>query len=481
MRILALLVLTACAADEASVATPLAGCPQRSYVLHVPAGYNSARAYPLMVSYHGSGGTGAGQETKTGFDAIADAYGFFVAYPDAVNGQWNSNLADACNDFAATEDMLAAIEHGYHIDASRIYASGFSEGGGMTQDLACEMPGQFAGYADVSADLHPTQEAACTSAVPSTYLVFHGTADPCSPYYGGDGGCGSGTVSALETAQFWAKEDSCFAPNSTPLAIPIKHTGLPGTSVSVQSWGLCASHGSVAFYTIANGGHTWPGGIDHNALAGATTTDLDASDVIWQQLSGDAPRFGPHGLGTLTAPATCIADTTGLCSASVAWATPVPWAQLAQPETVQVTVSVDGGAPLLFACGAGAFAQTASWIQPGHAYTFAAYQAASCDPNAARSAPMSTATIAGQWPATGLGQLAVTSNDNVVWATRYSTLPVDIYVAVDGGAATLFASGTGSFKQQAPWIAAGHAYTFSAYIAGSLGVPIASLSFIAGG
>ena len=382
MRTFALLLaLTACAADETSTTAPLANCPRRTYVVHAPAGYDASRTYPLMISYHGSGGTGTGQETKTGFDAIADAYGFFVAYPDAINGVWNSDLADPCNDFPATQQMIGAIEHAYAIDPSRIYASGFSEGAGFTQDLACEMPGQFAGYAAVSANLHAAQETACTAAVPSTYLVFHGTADPCSPYGGGDGGCGNNTVSALATAQFWAGEDKCFGANSSPLAWPIDHTGPAGTSVSVQSWGLCAPHASVAFYTIANGGHTWPGGINNNPLGGATTTDIDASDVIWRKLSGDSQRFGPHGLGLLTASFTALA-----------WATPIAWADLAQPETIAVFASIDNGPEQLFACGTTSFVKKLN-IPSGHSFTFSAYQVAACDPNAVRSQPIATTGV----------------------------------------------------------------------------------------
>jgi polyhydroxybutyrate depolymerase len=46
----------------------------------------------------------------------------------------------------------------------------------------------------------------------------------------------------------------------------------------------CAGGVSVALYTVAGGGHAWPGG-EHplpGRIVGRTSRDFDASEVIWR-------------------------------------------------------------------------------------------------------------------------------------------------------------------------------------------------------
>ncbi|TEX51962.1 MAG: hypothetical protein B7C55_02850, partial [Actinomycetales bacterium mxb001] len=55
---------------------------ERSYRLFVPAGL-TGRA-PLLLALHGGLGSGVQFETNSGFDGLATANGFIVAYPDGV-------------------------------------------------------------------------------------------------------------------------------------------------------------------------------------------------------------------------------------------------------------------------------------------------------------------------------------------------------------------------------------------------------------
>ena len=43
------------------------------------------------------------------------------------------------------------------------------------------------------------------------------------------------------------------------------------------------AHADVVLYTVAGGGHTWPGGHPLPAfITGPTTDDIDATRVIWE-------------------------------------------------------------------------------------------------------------------------------------------------------------------------------------------------------
>lgn len=261
------------------------GGAKRSYILHIPTGYTTGKKYPLMLSYHGDGGTGKGQEEKTGFDAIADANGFLVAYPDSNptyrdGKQWM--LAGSGNDIEFSKALIAAIEAKYTIDSSRVYVSGFSMGAGMAQAMACAATSLVAGLGYSSNELGPAKAEQCHPSVPIAVVAFHGTADPVSNYNGGNYK-GGNTYSAQQTAQFWATADGCPA---TPATTQIPDTLSDGSKVTdtKQTWSPCKGGTSVTFYTIEGGGHAWPGSSDVGKY-GPASTRVDASQVIWDTLS----------------------------------------------------------------------------------------------------------------------------------------------------------------------------------------------------
>lgn len=258
---------------------------ERSYLLHIPIGYDAAKSYPLMISYHGDGGTGEGQRQKTGFDEIADNSGFLVAYPDSNPGyrdgrQWE--LFGESNDVDFTGALIREISSLYSVDTTRVYVNGFSMGGGMAQAAACSLSTRIAGMANVANNLGPTKAAACHPSLPITTVHFHGTADPVSLYSGGNYK-GGDTYSAFETAEFWAEVNGCFA---TPTNTSFSDVLSDGVSVTdtKQIWNNCTLGSTVVFYTVTGGGHAWPGSSDE-AKYGPSSRDLDASQIIWDVLS----------------------------------------------------------------------------------------------------------------------------------------------------------------------------------------------------
>src|SRR5688572_514283 len=61
----------------------------RSYVLHVPPDVTNKGPLPLIVAYHGDGGSPEGAIRQFGLSALADREGLLVAYPQADRGIWN--------------------------------------------------------------------------------------------------------------------------------------------------------------------------------------------------------------------------------------------------------------------------------------------------------------------------------------------------------------------------------------------------------
>ncbi len=69
----------------------------------------------------------------------------------------------------------------------------------------------------------------------------------------------------------WAKHDHC--------ASTYQETSVD-TEVRRRTWHGCDQGSDVVFYIIEGGGHTWPGAIPVARL-GKTTTQINASELIW--------------------------------------------------------------------------------------------------------------------------------------------------------------------------------------------------------
>ncbi|MGO8992170.1 MAG: alpha/beta hydrolase family esterase [Polyangiaceae bacterium] len=141
---------------------------------YVPQGMPSTPR-PLVVALHGCTQTPQ-IYTDTGWDQLADQWKFYVLYPaqnTTVNNDegcfnWAGRWPDAPNDFVSSEALdLTTIQRGnsenesikemvdqmkatYPIDASRVFVTGLSGGGGMAALMLADWPDVFAGGAIIA-------------------------------------------------------------------------------------------------------------------------------------------------------------------------------------------------------------------------------------------------------------------------------------------------------------------------------------------
>ena len=90
----------------------------------------------------------------SGLDATADRERFLVAYPDGLDGRWNTVLC--CHDTDDTGFVRALVDHArrrWGADPDRVYATGASNCAAMSYRLAAALPGVFAAIAPVSGAL----------------------------------------------------------------------------------------------------------------------------------------------------------------------------------------------------------------------------------------------------------------------------------------------------------------------------------------
>jgi len=129
------------------------GGRQRTFIMHVAPSLRPDVPVPLVLILHGGGGTGKGMEQFTGFSPLADRDGFIAVYPDAIDRNWNDgreapaipSQRAGIDDVAFISTLISSISSRYHVDPKRIYATGISNGGFMSQLLAARLSTRVVG------------------------------------------------------------------------------------------------------------------------------------------------------------------------------------------------------------------------------------------------------------------------------------------------------------------------------------------------
>lgn len=291
----------------------------RPYIVHLPASYDGTVPFPVVIDLHGGGGSATGARAMTCpngdlndpacLDRVADCEGFITVYPSGTSdsrvesirtfdaGGGASGYACVSGVACATEiddyryftDLLDTLEKTYNVDAARIYLTGISNGGAMSQRLACELASRIAAIAPISGGNQFSALDYCSPVRPVPVLEIHGTADHCWPYQGGVQTCagplvsaGFGTfVSIPATVSSWAARNGC---RPTPIVENLPDVDpTDGTTVTRFTYQGCAKGGDVVHLRINGGGHTWPGGSRVLPLwmVGKTSREFNANKVMW--------------------------------------------------------------------------------------------------------------------------------------------------------------------------------------------------------
>ena len=243
----------------------------RNVLVHVPKGYDGAKPLPLVLNFHGLGSDPTQEALLSGMNAKADAEGFVVAYPRGLNASWNAGRCCAPSSSANVDDvgfvsrLLDRLSDELCVDPKRVFATGISNGGFLTNRLACELSSRIAAIAPVAGDVIVD---ACTPSHPMAVLHFHGTSDVLVPY---DGSALLGFPSAEDDVKAWAARDGCTGE-------PVESEKHP--DASCKTWSPCEGGAEVTLCTVTLGGHTWPGGFPVVTL-GYTSPDLDATGLMW--------------------------------------------------------------------------------------------------------------------------------------------------------------------------------------------------------
>ena len=233
----------------------------RAYKLYVPSSYDGQQL-PLIIMLHGCTQSARDFATGTGMNAIGEAKGCFIAYPEqspSANATkcWNwFNPRDQQRD-AGEPSLVAGITRkiidNYEIDTKRVYVAGLSAGGAAAVTMGATYPELYA-----AVGVHSGLPAGSAVDLGSALTVMRNPKDPSGlPHAAILHGRGR----LVPTIVFHGDKDTTVHPRNGHHVIDQSRTKVFGDLRSVSH------HGHV------QGGHSYTR-TDHRDAAGRTVLEM---------------------------------------------------------------------------------------------------------------------------------------------------------------------------------------------------------------
>lgn len=256
----------------------------RYYLVAVPRG---VRTPPVVVGLHGGGGNPAQFAQASGLADAALRRGYAVVLPAGTAGRaggrllvWNGFYccghapADGVDDVGFLDRVIADATRRFTLDPDRVFMTGMSNGGIMTETYAALRPGTLRAAASVAG---PFDALRIVPKGPVPVLHMHGTADDHVPY---DGGRGEKSYVQTDFAPVSAVVEAFRRAARLPLAET--HATIDpaddGMTTLRTTWAGPGGRPQVVLYTIEGGGHVWPGGPKGSRKGG--TRDVSANAAV---------------------------------------------------------------------------------------------------------------------------------------------------------------------------------------------------------
>ncbi|MFT5684865.1 MAG: polyhydroxybutyrate depolymerase [Myxococcota bacterium] len=153
------------------------------YEAWLPADWDGTSPLPAFLYIHGYGGSPAQLSGDDAAMASLSEAGMLVLIPESSNGSWDVRLSsETRDDLGFFIAILDVAESCWGVDESRIYVSGFSIGGSMAHQLACNHDAVTAAAPISGTFWNPIPESCPVSPIPIRHT--HGLSDSTWPYEG---------------------------------------------------------------------------------------------------------------------------------------------------------------------------------------------------------------------------------------------------------------------------------------------------------
>ncbi len=144
----------------------------RGYYVSIPSTYESIEPQRLVFGYHGSGWNGEMMRGYLDMERAPLVSRSVFVYPDGIDGVWD--LSQAGDDMLFFDAIVARMSVDYCVDRSRIFVSGQSFGGMMSNAVGCARGDVVRAIAPIAGS-GPHTSSACKG--PVAAWIVHGMDD----------------------------------------------------------------------------------------------------------------------------------------------------------------------------------------------------------------------------------------------------------------------------------------------------------------
>lgn len=181
----------------------------RTYILFVPSGYDGKKPLPLVLDLHGLTSNASSQAQISGFRPQAETEGYVYLAPNGLDNMWSDRGADSI-DITFLRELLADVEARGCIDLRRVYSTGCSNGGSMTNLMMCSAEDIIAAVAPVCGTTFFDLETECMLDRPISTMQVIGRQDTLNCWDSDDGGTGGIGVTCVKDYQAaMVKKNGC--------------------------------------------------------------------------------------------------------------------------------------------------------------------------------------------------------------------------------------------------------------------------------
>ncbi|MBC8312315.1 MAG: T9SS type A sorting domain-containing protein [Candidatus Marinimicrobia bacterium] len=235
---------------------------------------------------HGYGGDASWHSGYSEMDDYAIPQNIAVVYPEGllnswnVGGFWENNNFD---DVGFISVLIDSVSAQFSIDLDRVYACGFSNGGYMAYELACELSDKIAAFGSVTGNFLLNDDQVCDQSRKIPIIDFHGTEDTFVSY-----------DVDLEDNLTYNDNSLLFDEN---LAYWMNFNGLTEMTIEeipnidlldgswVEKYTVSGENTNAQFvhFRVYNGGHQWFGSTTANSYIGYLGTnnhDINANEEL---------------------------------------------------------------------------------------------------------------------------------------------------------------------------------------------------------
>jgi len=237
-----------------AVETPCTVASGRYYAA-APADWDGEAPLGALLYFHGWASSGKNTLRNKGLRAVAAEHDLLLIAaegadpPQDEKRSWAhvgspSQLRD---EQAYVKAVMADAKARWPLDETRLYVSGFSQGGSMAWDIACYQGQDYTGFAPMAGAFWDPLPETCPAG-PVTLRHIHGTGDTVVPMTGRPIGSEWHQSDVMKSFAIWKAVDGC-------LAEPTAET--QEGALSCQTWNGCDSGRSLEL-CLHPGGHLGP-------------------------------------------------------------------------------------------------------------------------------------------------------------------------------------------------------------------------------